>query len=282
MDRREFLAATGVVSGTVLAGCSQESETDRPDNETTDPSSSSASDTGELTVTDVSAPGTVGIGSTVTLSVTLENGTDADETYESSVSRRIRGGEWTELDATVEISVPAGETTTSEVDVPAYGYLAAGTYRLDDGEHTARTAFVERELEMGESHTTPNGVRLTVSAVTFPDSYTYDTGDGTETITATEGEKLAVTHLAAENTTDATVEAPGTGEVVLRRDEHEFGDMNFDSNVDKYTGGELEAGARLEGDIVTDVPADEDREDLRVGYEQSFPDGEVIVNWSLV
>ncbi|WP_226042608.1 hypothetical protein [Natrinema sp. DC36] len=274
MDRRAFLVAAGVA----IAGCTGGSETESPSDET---GTGSASETGELAVTDVSVPGTVGIGSTVSLSVTVRNDADAEESYESSVSRRIRNGEWTELDTTVEISVPAGETVTEDVAVPAYEYLAAGTYRLDDGEHLARTAFVKRELELGESYTTPNGVRLTVSDVTFPDSYTYDTGDGTETIDAAEGEKLAVTHLSAENTTDSTVRTPGTEEAVLRRDEHEFGDMSFDSNVDKYTGGELEAGARIEGNIASDVPVDERREDLRVGYEQSFEEGEAIANWSL-
>lgn len=279
MDRRAFLVAASAVVAGCTGGSSPETVDGDTDTEQTDrPATTEA---GELAVTDVSAPGTVGIGSTVSLSVTIENGTDADDTYDSSVSRRIRGGEWTELDATVAISAPAGETTTESVEVPAYDYLAAGTYRLDAGEHVARTAFVERQLEVGESYTNPDGVELTVTEVAFPDSYTYDTGTGTETIEAADGEKLAITYLAAENTTDSTVTAPGTGEVVLRRDGQEFGDMSFDSNEDKYTGGELDAGARVEGNIAADVPADAERENLRVGYEESFDAGDVVANWSL-
>lgn len=279
MDRRAFLVAASAVGAGCTGGSDSGTAGDETGTEQTEPPATTKA--GELAVTDVSAPGTVGIGSTVSLSVTVENTTGTEDTYESSVSRQIRGGEWTELDSTVEIAVPAGETTTESVEVPAYDYLAAGTYRLDAGEHLARTAFVHRQLEVGDSYTNPDGVELTVTEVAFPDSYTYDTGDGAETIEASDGEKLAVTSLAAENTTDSTATAPGTEEVVLRRDDQEFGDMSFDSNEDKYNGGEFDAGARVEGNIAADVPADADPENLRVGYEESFDAGDAVANWSL-
>jgi len=278
MDRRAFLVTAGVA----LAGCG--SSSDDANTTTTEPTeteSPTTTEAGELSVTDFSAPSSVGIGATVTLTVTVENTTSEEATYESGVSRKIQSGEWSQLDVGVEITVPAGETVTEEVEVPGYEYKAAGRHRLDEGEHVAITVFTNRTLEMGESYLAPTGVRLTVDRVEFPDSYTYDTGDGTETIQAAEGEKLAVTYLSAENTTDETVRAPGTEEVVLRRNDEEFGDMNFDSNLDKYNGGQLEAGERIEGNIPTDVPADAQLENLRVGYERSFEEGDAVANWPL-
>lgn len=288
--RRRALLVSAVAA---LAGCSQadEAATDTTAQTSTVSSTDASAETTTSTetaieeplrVTEVTAPGSVGIGATATLSVTVENRGSESATYESSVSKRVTGGEWQTTDATVSITVPAGGSTTEEVDVPGHDFLAAGSYRLDEGEHVARTRFAVRELAVGDAYTTPYGVEVTIQEVAFSDTYTYETGEGERIeLTPSNDEQWAVVQLAVTNTGTEPVRAPGTEAIVLQRGESEFGDRHFDDNPAKYSAIEIGPDVTVEAEIPTDVPADADPATLHVHYEEELEGGRAEAHWQL-
>ncbi|WP_135366603.1 DUF4352 domain-containing protein [Halosimplex halophilum] len=289
MDRRAFLATAAAVT----AGCGQAGSSGTPTDgagTATDTPAESPTDTPTETptaappsvqVTDVSAPSGIEIGTNGTLSVTLENAGGREGQFSAPVEARIGTGAWATTGRTVSAAVPAGESVTETVDLPPNDHVEPASYRLAEADPVARTRFVARELSLGEAHTLPNGVALSVEAAEFAEAYTYEGEDGETTLAPTDGEKWAVGTLRAENTADETARAPLISDIALFRGEQEFSHHYAGDNRDRYRGGDLAAGAVSEGDLPTDVPLDADRSDLRVEYSEALDDGRVTVRWSL-
>ncbi|WP_436924207.1 hypothetical protein [Halosimplex amylolyticum] len=294
MNRRAFLATAAAVT----AGCGQtdSSATDTPSSET-DPASGTQSgddptptDTPTATetaapasvaVTDVSVPSTIEIGTAGTLSVTLENSGGQSGSFTSAVEAKVGTSEWAATEASVEATVPAGETVTETVDLPPSDYVEPSSYRLADADPVARTRFVARELPLGERYLLPNGVALSFHDVEFGETYTYEGEDGEKTIEPTDGDKWAVGTVRAENTTDEPARAPLVSDIGFFRGEEEYSFQHISDNRDRYRGGELDAGAVDEGDLPANVPVDSERADLRVEYSERLDEGQITIYWTL-
>ncbi len=266
MRRRTFLAATTVA----LAGCSGRSD-----------SESAGDSEPSLTVTDLSAPDTVEIDTTFQLQVTVKNDGDAEGTYESPISAKLGVNEWASIDQSVQIAVPGGESVTEGYELGPYEYVRPASFRLDESDTVVRNQFVTRTPDYGEAYTTPGGVVLTVVDLTFTDTYAYEGSDGTEEVSANDGQKWAIATVRTENPTDESVEPPQVDKIDVMRDEdQEFGYTHLGDNRDLYDHSELEPGAVREGEIPATVPEAAGKADLRVEYDEELADGDIAVYWA--
>lgn len=290
MDRRTYLA----IATAAIAGCGQASNPDAASPTEDDPDEATPTETptstptatpttrpASLAVTDVSVPATVEIGTPVELAITVENAGGTDGSFSSPVEARLGTGDWTSTDVTVETPVPAGESVTETVELPANPYIEPASYRLADADPVARTRFVARELAVGDGHTLPNGIAFSLEAVSFSETYTYEGPDGETTVEPTSGERWLIGTLRAENTGDEPATAPLVSDVAFFRDDHEFAYQHITGNRDRYRGGELTPGEVSKGDVPSDVPSDLTREDLHFEHSDAYDGGEVTVRWSL-
>lgn len=293
MDRRAFIAAAAAV----VAGCSGggESDTDAPTDtepgagatpsptptESPTATPTSTPSPASLSVTDVSTPSDLEIGSTFTVTVTVENTGGQSGTLSSPVEARLGTGDWQTTDATVEVTVPAGETATAEVELGPYHYVQPASFRVADADPVARPRFVPGRLSLGEPHLLPNGVELAVESFTFSETYTYEGADGPTELDPTSGEKWGIATLRAENTGDEPADAPLVSDIAIFRGEEEYAYQHISDNQSRYRGGELAPGESSEGDLPSDVPRAATRDDLHVEYKEEYDGGQVSVFWSL-
>jgi len=266
MRRRTFLAATTVA----LAGCSGRSDTEPT--EDSEP---------ELTVTDLSAPNTVEIDTTFQLRVTVQNDGDAEGTYESPISAKLGVTEWASTGQSAKITVPGGESVTEEYELGPYKYVRPASFRLEESDAVARNRFVTRTLGFGDAYATPGGTVMTVTDLTFTDTYTYEVDDGTKEVAANEGEKWAIATVRTENPTDESVDPPKVDKIDVMRDEdQEFGYTHLGDNRDLYDHSPLEPGAVREGEIPATAPEAAGYSDLRVEYDVELADGDIAAYWA--
>jgi len=292
MDRRAFIvAAAAVVAGCSGGGSGTDEPTDTdPGGEATPtptptasptPTATPTPDPAALAVTEVSTPSTIEIGTTFTVSVTVENSGGQSGTFSAPVEARLGTGDWTTTDATAETAVPAGETATAEVELGPYHYVQPASFRVPDAEAVARPRFVPRQLPLGGSHLLPNGVEIAVESFEFADLYTYEGDGGTKQLEPTDSEKWAIATVRAENTGDEPADAPLVSDIAIFRGEEEYAYQAISDNRSRYGGGELEPGGVSSGDLPSDVPAAAAREDLHVEYKEAYDGGQVSVFWSL-
>jgi len=293
MHRRAFI----VTAAAVVAGCSGGggSGTDEPTDTERDgdvtptatptpspaPTATPTASPASLSVTEVSAPSTIEIGTTFTVSVTVENTGGREGTFSSPVEARLGTGDWAGTDAAAETTVPAGETATAEVELGPYHYVQPASFRVADAEPVARPRFVPRQLSLGGSHLLPNGVEISVESFEFAETYTYEGDGGTKELEPTDSEKWAIAAVRAENTGDEPADAPLVSDIAIFRGEEEYAYQSISDNESRYEGGELEPGAVSEGDLPSDVPSEAARADLHVEYKEAYDGGQVSVFWSL-
>lgn len=272
MRRRTILAVTAAA----IAGCNQRSSTGSQNE-----SEPEGTANGRLNLTAFSAPNTVQTDTTFELRVSVENGTDQESVYESSLSARIGTGEWESTDRSISITVPAEESVTETLEMGPYEYVQPAAFRLEASDAVARTRFVERRLDFGGEYTMPNGVAVSVLDLAFSETYTYEGSDAETTVTAGDGEKWAVAPIRVENAADEAAEPPGVDKIdVMRGDDQEFGYQHLGDNRDRYDDSDLAPGEVRAGEIPATVPADAGLNDLRVEYDETLSGGDVAVYWA--
>lgn len=278
MRRRSYL---GLVV-TLVAGCSGDGGTPTSESTPTSTSSQTSTATPAITVSEFSVPSVVEIGDPFSATVAVANGGESDTTFESTMSARYGGGEWTELEQSVSLDAAAGETVTTTVDMPTEAYVRPATYRLDATGTEARATIVGRELAWGDSHALPNEIELTIAEPTFPETYTFETSGGTREEPPPEGERWAIVSVTAENTGNATANAPGMPALQLHEGDNEFrGEPLANENLDQYRGGDVGAGETITGDIPASIPADLALADLHLEYAGTYDGGAVDLVWTV-
>ncbi|WP_137284850.1 DUF4352 domain-containing protein [Halorussus salinisoli] len=194
-------------------------------------------------VTDVQVPAEIELGTSVTVSATVENTGSVTGTYRAGLERRYADETDWRASETLELEVAAGSraTWTTELAPPASG---RARYRFRPGSASESVTVNPATRALAESFTTPDGatVRVDVGSDYFEGllpSYIYDEG-GNQTYRAPDGNTFAFVSVAVENDAAEPVAFPERSAFSVVADGDAYSVFHQSSDDDGRLGSPVE------------------------------------------
>jgi hypothetical protein len=226
-----------------------------------------------LTLLDITSD--VQIGEQVEATVEITNTGDIER------EKRINIGISSEelADSTeLTVSLPAGESVTRTVEFGPWQYMGTLTTVYLDGREVEQSIRIgRRELSIGESHTLPNEIQLTSTALELTDSYTYAEDGETQTETSGPESQFAILTVEATNTSTEIQEV--SDEFYLYGPEKRYDHHEYIELASEFDGRDLLADETRTGELYYEVPASLTREQLRALWLAQTYTGDIIISW---
>jgi len=275
MDRRAFLRSGVVIAAAGVAGCGSGTETDRPasgDPSTESPEPTTESPTDEpagetptstpaeasIEVTEVDYPSELPAGRPYTWEYTLENTGEEDGTFSETlyVQFEFTPNQWAES-ASVEHSVPAGETKTISREATAFHWTTSFTGRIGEDGPEFESELTPPHMDAGETFSMTTGITATAREISFQQSYSWKSSDGTMYEEEASDEKQwAFLDFRAENTGDEPASAPSEFDISLVVGNSQYDRTAITRDDGRYEGGEIQPDIVREGWVAFEVPDD--------------------------
>jgi hypothetical protein len=292
MRRRAFLASAGLAA---LAGCSN-GDGSAGDGSTATPTSPTSTGTAsgepEFELRGAKFPDARALNNPTTFAIGVRNAGTASGTFTSALETKVGDGEWTTAG---EIEMPLEPGETGEWHSPRFvpQYLTTLHYRLAAFDETWSIEVVPKRLDFSNFYAVPNELYITVLGGSFEAEYPTATNEtatdgtnGTATdgptptpTTPADGGIWAVMRVDVRNRRQESQVAPPASSFVLEAD-GERRPQHQEVTDAPYEGGELAGRTVRRGDLVYAVPAGTRARDLRMTWEQSFPEGDVKAIWT--
>lgn len=232
-----------------------------------------------------SAPESVGVDETTTISATVQNTGEVAGEFEADVFTRTDPDDrYSQLgDDPVSVRVPAGESV--EIALVEYDprYIDE-TLEVRLGDFDPITVpVVAARLPFGNEFERPDGYVIRVGEPELTRSYTTENFSGERVEEpAGDGQQWAFAPVRVENATGAAKLSPLASDfVVVARDRQYSSEFLVDEPVDRslYEGGELQPTVVREGEVAFVVPESVAVADLQIVHTHDTFEGQVTAMW---
>lgn len=285
MRRRAYLAtATGLL--TTIAGCNTSHSTTRRE------STSSAGDTEtgttssrfptvtspEFELASIDAPDTVEISEKSQYSFSVTNTSDQSGTFSTTARTRVEDGSWVETDHWQENLEP-GQTTRFRSELFWAEYLSSIDVELSAFDEQFSIQFTPAHPDWGDPHVVPGKYELAARQIRFSDRYTWESGATEYEELPSDGNQWAWVEFAAKNTTNESVTLPRKGVFTLASEGRQYTYTPVRGHKHMYEGGDVQAHAVRDGEILYEIPEGLTRENVSLTYSETSSAGEIAVYW---